>query len=587
MTAADPKAPAAAAVGRILYADDESRTLLAGCEAELFAPSPAVWEQVKRNVSRTVYRGHVNGRLVYLKHFHSPMLGHRLLRALGASDARRELEFSRYLRDCGVPTPRPLAAACTAEKEWLVTEAVGEAEPADVWHERQLEAGAAGQAAIRRATVELARVVGRMHAAGVIHRDLHCGNVLIRPAAPGDAPGLVLMDLHRVYRRRRLSRRARAANLAQLFHDRLHVTSRTDRLRFLRHYLQASAAEGSLHGWQFTIEHLASIHRHRQHRQRDARIFEDGKYFARLRLPRGWRGHVVLASKRRMAGSQAACMQFTLEQWTELLGRPEELLCGEGLDVIKNSPSSQLVRRSVSLGGRDVNVYIKRTRRKHKWKAVFDCFRMARPLRAFALGHELLTRRIATALPLAALERRAGPLLTDSILITEEVAAPRLNQFLNTWLATPPRGDVPLTGRQQQHLAQVVLAQLGRLVQRLHDSHYSHRDLKANNLLVRWQLGRVPELVLIDLDGLHRCRVLTAKRRFQGIMRLNVSLLKCPFVNRAGRLRMLLGYLRRPGIGDIPYKPYWRMLEEWSSSKLRQQIRSLRKRQRAERRPAP
>jgi tRNA A-37 threonylcarbamoyl transferase component Bud32 len=504
------------------------------------------------------------------------------------SDARRELLFSRYLRGRGVPTSRPLAVACIGGKEWLATEAVGDAEPADAWHERQLEAGLAGQAAIRRATVELARLVGHMHAAGVIHRDLHCGNVLVRPGPPGaDAPELVLMDLHRVYRRRRLSRRARSANLAQLFHDRLHVTTRTDRLRFLKHYRAAAGAEGSLRGWQLTVEHLAAIHRGRQHRQRDARVFEDGKYFARLRLEDGWRGHAVLASKRHMAGSEAAGRSFTVDQWARLLRRPDDLFGGAGVEVVKDSPSGLLVRRRIELGGRGVSVYIKRTRRKHTWKAVFDCFRLARPLRAFALGHALLTRRIATALPLAAIERRVGPFLADSILITEEVAAPRLNQFLNTWLATPPRGDVPLTGPQQQHLAQCVLAQLGRLLQRLHDGRYFHRDLKASNLLVRWQVGRVPELVLIDLDGLHRCRLLTARRRFQGIMRLNVSLLKCPVVNRAGRLRMLLGYLRRPGGGSIAYKPYWRMLDEWSAHKLDQQIRSRRKRQRVQRGPAP
>jgi hypothetical protein len=70
-------------------------------------------------------------------------------------------------------------------------------------------------------------------------------------------------------------------------------------------------------------------------------------------------------------------------------------------------------------------------------------------------------------------------------------------------------------------------------------------------------------------------------------MRLNVSLLACPTVNQAGRLRMLLGYLRRPGCGRIDFKPYWRVLEEWSQKKIRRQIRSRRKRQKAARRPAP
>jgi hypothetical protein len=125
---------------------------------------------------------------------------------------------------------------------------------------------------------------------------------------------------------------------------------------------------------------------------------------------------------------------------------------------------------------------------------------------------------------------------------------------------------------------------MGRTLQRLHDHADAHRDLKSNNLIVRWSPGRNAELVLLDLDGLKRMRRVSARRRCQGLMRLNVSLLESPVVNHAGRLRMLLGYLRRPGGGRVAFKPYWRTLEEWSAKKLKQQLKALQKRQRATRR---
>jgi tRNA A-37 threonylcarbamoyl transferase component Bud32 len=571
--------------GEVVFADAEARALLADRLELLRRPTEPRWRQVKHNVSRTVYRGRIGQQELYLKHFHNRSPVHRLLRRLGRSGAKRELTFSRYLRSRGVPTPAALAAACGPDAEWLATRAVAPAEPADRWHERQLDLGEAGRLAVQRATVRLAELIGRMHAAGVIHRDLHCGNVLVR--AEGGGIDLVLMDLHRALRRRRLSRRAKAVNLAQLYHDRYYLTTRMERLRFLKHYLRASGAAGSLRGWQWMVEHFARMHTRRQHSQRDRRVFGDGRYFAAVRLEGGWRGHVVLASKRHMAGSKAAECPFTLEQWQQVLRRPEDLLEGDGVDVVKNSRSSLVVHRCLRVGPHELDVYVKRPRRKHKWKALADCFRRARPLRAFRLGHALLTRRIATALPLAALERRVGPVLLDSLLITEAVDAPRLNEFLNTWLAVPPRGDTPLGVSQQRSLAQEVLRHLGRLLQRLHDSSFAHRDLKASNLLIRWSPGTSPEIVLVDLDGLTPRRILTALRRYQGLMRLNVSLLKCPVVNRAGRLRMLMGYLRRPGCGRIDFKPYWRVLEEWSGKKLRQQIRSRRKRQKAVRRPGP
>jgi tRNA A-37 threonylcarbamoyl transferase component Bud32 len=532
-----------------------------------------------------VYRGRVAGLDIYVKHFHSRSPIHRVARALGASDARNEMRFAEYLASHGVATASALAAMCDDGVEWLATRAVQPAEPADRWHERQLAAGPAGRRAIQRGISALARLVGRMHAAGVIHRDLHCGNVLIR--TDGKTPQPVLTDLHRAVRRPMLSRRAKAANLAQLFHDRYPFTTRTERLRFLKDYLGAGNGEGTLRGWQLLVEYFAARHTRRQNAQRDRRIFTTSRYFCPIELPRGWRGHVVLASKRRMGGSQAAEVEFAVEDWTKALADPDGLFRGEGVEVVKDSASSLVVHRKLTIGGHTLDVFIKRARRKRPWKALLDWCRRSRPIRAFKYGHMLLTRRIATALPLAALERRAAGFLVDSILITEAIEGQRLNDFLDTWLSRTPKGNEPLTAAQQHGLAQEVLWQLGRMVQRLHENRFAHRDLKSNNMLIHWEPGQAPEVVLVDLDGLRRQQVMTMRRRFQGLMRLNVALLKCPVVGHAGRLRMLLGYLRRPGMGRIDFKPFWRVLEEWSAKKLRRQIQWRRRQQKAVRRPAP
>lgn len=576
--------PAVARAGKVEYAGPAARALVERRVGELCRPDPRVWEQIKKNASRTVYRGQIDGQCVYLKHYHSRTLLHRMGRLLGASDARREMHCMQHLSSSGVPTAEALACMCDNGTEWLASLAVAPAESADIWHAKQIKAGDVGRRATQKVIANLAEMVGRMHSAGVIHRDLHCGNVLIRTDGP--EPRLVITDLHRVFRRRRLSRCARAANLAQIFHDRYELTTRTERLRFLKHYLRSSGAEGTLRGWQLLVAHFAWRHRRGQHAQRDRRITGDNKYFAGIKLKGGWRGRVVLASKRQMSFSDAGREVFTTEVWREALGKPEELFAGPDVEVVKDSASSLVVRRKLTVGTATLDVFIKRTRRKYAWKVLVDCLRPSRPLRAFRLGHSLLTRRIATALPLAAIERRGGPFLRDSILITEAVDGRQLHEFLSTWLAVPPRGDVPLSIAQQRQLAQDVLWQLGRMVQRLHDNQFAHRDLKANNIFITWSMGSPPEVVLIDLDGLSMRWHLSMTRKFQGLMRLNVSLLKCPQVNDAGRLRMLLGYLRRPGCGRINFKPYWRVLEQWSDKKRKQQIRSRRRRQKAIRGPS-
>jgi tRNA A-37 threonylcarbamoyl transferase component Bud32 len=546
--------------------------------AKLTLPPGSAWRVVKRNPVRTVYFGKVAGQDVYLKHFGVRSPGRSLADSLRGSSLRREVSAWRRLSSLGVPTPEVLAAGRCGESEWLATRAVVDAERADLWHTRQLAAGQAGRRAIRQASAALAEMIARMHQGGVVHNDLHGGNILIRTTDAVPQP--VLMDLHRVRRRRwwqKLSRRARAANLAQLYHDRACFTTRTERLRFLKHYLLVSGAPGSLRGWRVLIEDAARRHSRRQYAHRDRRTLRKNRYFSPIRLARGWRGHVVLATKTPPAGSAAGALEFRLEDWQKVLANPEVLFLGD-VKIVKDSPSSQIVRRSLTVGPHRLEVFIKRLRRKFVRRVAVDCFRRARSVRAFKLGHALLNRRISTALPLAALERRVGPVLMDCFLITEAVDAPNLREFLHTRLGSRPKTGARLTAAQQQRLAREMPWQFGRLVQRLSDDGFAHRDLKAGNLLIRWSPGREMEVILLDLEGLRRSYGLDGGRCFKGLMRLNVSLLECPAVNRTGRLRMLMGYLRRPGYWRVEFKPYWRILEEWSARKLRRRLRLRRNR---------
>ena len=181
--------------GQITFANAAAKAGLGEHVDALRDPAAAGLELVKHNASRTVYRGQIDGQAVYVKHYHNRSLSRRVARLLGRYDAMREMTFSRYLSASGVATPRALAAECSAEFHWLVTATVAPAEAVSTWHETQLAEGPPGRQRIRQATVALAEMIGRMHAAGVIHGDLHCGNVLIR--GDRDAPSLVLTDLHR------------------------------------------------------------------------------------------------------------------------------------------------------------------------------------------------------------------------------------------------------------------------------------------------------------------------------------------------------------------------------------------------------
>ena len=574
---------------KVRFADAEARAMLVDHLELLCHPASHEGPDVKRvkaSATRTVWRCRLNGRGYYLKHYHSPSRLRGLGESLGLrrSAAAREMRHSRIVAGCGVSTPQVAAIGHNGGRAWLVSREVAQATPLDLWHERQSGIGGDNAAGTGRVLIALADLVGRLHAGGVVHRDLHTGNILL--SEHEGQIRLFLIDLPRVWYRRRLSRRARTEDLAKLMHDRLHVTTRSQRLAFLKRYLQVTDGPGSVRGWAAMVEHLAQAHKDRLYAARDRRVMRSNKYFTPLRLPGGWQGHAVLASKRRPHPSSAAKLVFSAADWQAALDQPHRLFDAADAVTVKNSNSSLVVRRGLTVGEHVVDVFLKRFRRNQPHKALLDMFRGSRALRAFRLGHALLTHRIATALPLAALERRRGPFfLRDSILIAEAVApAEPVNQFLERCLGHHKRAGQGIDPARGRRAARDVLMRLGRLLRRLHDDRFAHRDFKAGNVLVRWMQDRRPEIVLVDLDGVSRRRRLSQRRMFQGVMRLNVSLLECPSVTHTDRLRMLLGYLRRPGSGRVDFKAYWRQLHRWSENTIRRQIVDRRRKQKKRRR---
>ncbi|SDT94075.1 lipopolysaccharide core heptose(I) kinase RfaP [Halopseudomonas salegens] len=94
--------------------------------------------------------------------------------------------------------------------------------------------------ALKHALIErVAGMVGRMHRAGVNHRDCYLVHFLLHtePAPQPDAFRLSIIDLHRAQIRDRVPARWRNKDLAALYFSALQIgLTRRDKLRFLRAY---------------------------------------------------------------------------------------------------------------------------------------------------------------------------------------------------------------------------------------------------------------------------------------------------------------------------------------------------------------
>jgi len=138
---------------------------------------------------------------------------------------------------------------------------------------------------------------------------------------------------------------------------------------------------------------------------------------------------------------------------------------------------------SIAAGGD--TVIIKRYNLKHWRHALSRAWRPSRAWHAWKEAHRLGFYGIATPRPLALIEERLGPLRGRAFLLTDYCPGENLLALLSP--DAPPPADIG--------------AALTRVFALLHALKISHGDLKATNLL--WHAG---EVVLIDLDAAHQHR---------------------------------------------------------------------------------
>jgi tRNA A-37 threonylcarbamoyl transferase component Bud32 len=142
---------------------------------------------------------------------------------------------------------------------------------------------------------------------------------------------------------------------------------------------------------------------------------------------------------------------------------------------------------------------------------------LVRPSRArteWEVGRALARADIASPAPLAFAERCSGGTLRDAALVTREIPdALHLNAYAERHL----RGDA---ARDAQRDA--LYGEVARLVRRLHDEGFAHRDLHGGNLLVCGPPER-PQVHVIDLHSVRRGRV-AQRARWRDLVKLLHSL---------------------------------------------------------------
>jgi tRNA A-37 threonylcarbamoyl transferase component Bud32 len=545
---------------------------------------------VKQGPHRVVYR--LSGKspgdeAVYVKRFECRSWRDLVANALRGSRARLEWTAAGAVAAAGIPTIAPvllgeenrsLLGWTGVGTGFLVTPEIAESEPLDALLE-QLAAGQFSNRVAPRKQVAfrqwLARalgdVAGRLHAVGILHPDLHAGNLLVTGNAPGDWQ-LWLIDLHALQQTRGLSDLQRQSNIAELARFFLRWATRVDRARFLRAYRHALPVE--YRPENRTADLLE--------RMAFEAALERGELAGAWRTDAAWRrGNRHVA---RRDGDGVCCRALassvgngTSPEWLDdWRAEPLEWVAARRIAWCKQSVRRQVAAiRGEEIGGHPV-VFAKRMVRSSWLERVSDLLRTPIARHAWLVGHELLRRGIPTPSPLAYLARRAPDgnggeqwLLTAGIADTTTVAA---------WLDSVVLNAAEEIDREQ---IATVREHMATAVARLHRWGYDHRDLKFANWLVQPETGAV---WLLDLDAVRRRSVwwsrltgvaaLGRSRRVQNLSRLAVSAGCYAGLSNSDRLRFLRTYLARSGerVGRSGWKAWWREIAARVGKKLRQNV---------------
>jgi tRNA A-37 threonylcarbamoyl transferase component Bud32 len=533
---------------------------------------------VKHGPHRTVYHVALPGLSFYLKHYRLPSVRAWLRELMRPAKARLEYERALAVADRQISTVVPLALGERPRgsgpgESYLLTFSLDCTEPLHTFIETVLPRLEPMRRTLvrQRLAVAAGRFIARMHEAGVLHHDLHAGNLLIR-LDRHDWPTLHLIDLHAVtVHRSPLDWRTSRENLVVFNRWSMLRADRTDRLRFWRAYAdcrsiprQSATSPKRQRGLVLVdlardLEKRTLASNLRFWRNRDRRSLRTNRYYQRVRSSVA-QGHAV--------------RDLDSATLTALAADPDEPFRRPGVTLLKDSRSSTVAEFDLPVNGVPCRVIYKRfrvTAWSDPWTALM---RPSSALRSWLYGHGLRERCLPTARPLAVLHRRRHGLSYEGYLLTQKIPnAVDLHGFVS--------GLADLADRDRRAILRRCIDCVARLVRALHHRRLSHRDLKATNVLVQssrphiadWADGFGP-VWLIDLVGVRRHRKLGRSRRVQNLARLHASFVQNPALTRTDKLRFLRIYLHWGLRGQTGWKRWWQDIERATEAKIARNLRS-------------
>ena len=399
---------------------------------------------------RLVFKGRWQGQPVVVKLFIEP--------GRAATHFARELAGIQTLIESGTPTPRLLHHGHTQRYRipMLVTEYLTKATNlATLWEAADDKNTLTPL--MESVTLELAT----QHVQGILQHDLHFGNLLIRH------PSIYSLDGDSIeFFPTPLPHKQSLAHLA-LFFSQLGAGTRPLQEHLLQIYADAR-------GWRLKPFELRTL----------KRLTRDT---SRLRLARYKKKVLRRGTQTRMIRQLGTRIWYHAEHESPALLQffrdPDAIFQRKETVILKNGRSATLAR--IAIG--DKVYVIKRYNIKGIGHWLRRCLRPTRARHCWQKAHCLTLAGVATAAPVACIEKHVLGLRGRSYYLMDCVSGQNLLDALSQGVANDPA--VTTLARRVSHL-----------LNQLKELGLSHGDLKATNFLVTED----NKPVLIDLDGMKR-----------------------------------------------------------------------------------
>lgn len=495
---------------------------------------------------------------LYLKEYHLPTFFDGIKNIL-LSPAEREWYIVKKIAKKNVPTFTPLAVGKLRrfgllKKNYLISKSIDGAKPLKAYvHEGYSNQADSDVLERRRVTISLAQFVRDLHQKGILHQDFHWGNILIEKGDKGIVR-FYLMDLHRVTLQPKLTDRQRIKNLASLNTSFYQKVRRTERLRFLKAYIEGDR-RWEAHYFHFArlVEAMTDKMMKKMWHKRDKRCIKQNKYFIPFK-----------------AGTNKGSINrdFYNSELLGLLCDPDRAFSESVSTIIKDSHTTSSCFIPIKIGGNKVKLHIKRYNYQNIFYALKNLFLTSRGKRVWKVANGLVSRSIPTPQPIAFLEQRKGRFLIKSFFITQKIdqALP-----LSTLLQKGLSHTLTATPKRKNELLQ----QGAYTVRKMHERGVWHRDLKSSNILVQGKAGQKEKLYLVDLDSTRIKKRIKEENKIIDLSRLNASLLNTKTVSTPDRLRFLKYYLHVGKTRDQKVGEYWRAIVGQTQKKLKKSGRKF------------